>query len=459
MSLIQCIDLGIEFAGTYVLKGINCSIEHNSRIGLIGPNGSGKSTLIKLILGELRPSDGQVIKARNCRIAYLAQNAILNPDTSLKEYISSARSDIRDLHFRMTDLSERLSIKEDSEIHAELDAVVEKMHQCGAFEHENEIKYVLSSLGFTDLDTDKLIRDFSGGEQTRICLAYLLLAEFDLLIMDEPTNHLDIAMTRWLERYLITHECPYMVVSHDRVFLDNVCRSIYSLESASLSITKGNYSSWFEAGQIERKSRERQFERQQKFIAETQDFIRRNMGSQKTSQAKSRLKMLEKLDVVKAPQRSRQSHLHLASADRSGNDVFSLKDAIIGINPDLVLARKVNIEAHWQDRIALIGPNGCGKSTLLKILLGRHEVLEGKLKIGASLKTAYYDQHQNALNPDKTVMETLWSIVPEAPRGYVLSWLARFSFLADDVDKYVSVLSGGEKSRLYLSVLIHQKPN
>ncbi|MCB5256684.1 MAG: ATP-binding cassette domain-containing protein [Candidatus Cloacimonetes bacterium] len=459
MSLIQCIDLGIEFAGTYVLKGINCSIEHNSRIGLIGPNGSGKSTLIKLILGELRPSDGQVIKARNCRIAYLAQNAILNPDTSLKEYISSARSDIRDLHFRMTDLSERLSIKEDSEIHAELDAVVEKMHQCGAFEHENEIKYVLSSLGFTDLDTDKLIRDFSGGEQTRICLAYLLLAEFDLLIMDEPTNHLDIAMTRWLERYLITHECPYMVVSHDRVFLDNVCRSIYSLESASLSITKGNYSSWYEAGQIERKSRERQFERQQKFIAETQDFIRRNMGSQKTSQAKSRLKMLEKLDVVKAPQRSRQSHLHFASADRSGNDVFSLKDAIIGINPDLVLARKVNIEAHWQDRIALIGPNGCGKSTLLKILLGRHEVLEGKLKIGASLKTAYYDQHQNALNPDKTVMETLWSIVPEAPRGYVLSWLARFSFLADDVDKYVSVLSGGEKSRLYLSVLIHQKPN
>ncbi|MCK9558268.1 MAG: ABC-F family ATP-binding cassette domain-containing protein [Candidatus Cloacimonetes bacterium] len=459
MSLIQCINLGIEFAGTYVLKGINCTIEHNSRIGLIGPNGSGKSTLIKLMLGELRLSEGQVIKARNCRVAYLAQNAVLNPHISLQEYIESARSDIRDLNNRMTALSEQLSVKEDRAVHAELDAVVEKMHVCGAFEHENEIKYVLDSLGFGVQDRAKKIAEFSGGEQTRICLAYLLLAEFDLLIMDEPTNHLDIAMTRWLENYLSSHERPYMVVSHDRVFLDNVCRTIYSLSHSGLSITKGNYSSWYEADQIARKSRERQFERQKKFIAETKDFIRRNMGSQKTSQAKSRLKMLEKLDTVDTPQKARKVHLRMASADRSGNDVFTLKDAKIGIHSGLILAKSINIEAHWQDRIALIGPNGCGKSTLLKILLGQHGLLDGKLKIGASLKTAYYDQHQNALDEDKTVMDTLWSLVPDAPKGYVLSWLARFSFTGEDVDKYVSVLSGGEKSRLYLSVLIHQKPN
>lgn len=459
MSLIQCIDLGIEFSGTYILQGINCTIEHNSRIGLIGSNGSGKSTLIRMMLGELRPTEGQVIKARNCRVAYLAQNATLNPQISLLEYIESAREDIRDLVRQMHELSESVSHNEDAPVHAELDSVVEKMHACGAFEHENEINFVLESLGFNRSDWAKRIGDFSGGEQTRICLAYLLLAQFDLLILDEPTNHLDIAMTRWLERYLSSHERPYLVVSHDRVFLDKVCRSVYYLDRGKLSITKGNYSSWFEAREIALKSQERQFERQQKFVAETQDFIRRNMGSQKTSQAKSRLKMLGKMDIADAPQKDRQVILRMASADRSGNDVFAFREATIGIDDDLILARGINVEAHWKDRIALIGPNGCGKSTLLKILLGKRGLIAGSFKSGASLKVAYYDQHQNALDESKTVMETLWGIVPEQPRGYVLTWLARFAFIGDDVDKRVSVLSGGEKSRLYLSVLIHQKPN
>jgi ATP-binding cassette subfamily F protein 3 len=459
MSLIQCIDIGIEFSGTYILQGINCTIEHNSRIGLIGPNGSGKSTLIRMMLGELRPTEGQVIKARSCRVAYLAQNATLNPNISLLQYIESAREDIRDLVHRMNELSGSLAQKGDAKVHAELDAVIEKMHECGAFEHENEIKYVLESLGFTLRDWTKRIGDFSGGEQTRICLAYLLLAQFDLLILDEPTNHLDISMTRWLERYLSSHERPYLVVSHDRVFLDNVCRSIYYLERGKLSITKGNYSSWYEARQIEQKSLARQYERRQKFVAETQDFIRRNIGSQKTAQAKSRIKMLEKLEVVDAPKRERHVQLRMASAERSGNDVFAFENATIGIDQDLILAREINIDAHWQDRIALIGANGCGKSTLLRILLGKHGLMAGRFKSGASLKIAYYDQHQNALDESKTVMETLWSIVPEEPRGYVLSWLARFAFTGDDVDKRVGVLSGGEKSRLYLSVLIHQRPN
>ncbi|MDD2210702.1 MAG: ABC-F family ATP-binding cassette domain-containing protein [Candidatus Cloacimonetes bacterium] len=459
MSIIQCVDLGIEFGGNYVLRNVNCTIEHNSRIGLIGPNGSGKTTLIKLILGELRPVEGQVLKAKNYRIAYLAQNTILNPQFSMLEYIESARTDIRDLRLCMKDLSAKLSKSHDEKIQKELNTVLEKMHQCGAFEHENEIKYVLSSLGFQESDLQRCLADFSGGEQTRICLAYILLAEYELLIMDEPTNHLDIAMTRWLERYLSSHERPYLVVSHDRVFLDNVCRSIYHLGNGTLSITKGNYSSWFESHQIELKSLKRQYERQQKLIAQTQDFIRRNMGSQKTSQARSRLKMLDRIEKVQMPHQDKQIQLGLSNASRSGNDVFLLKDATIGINSQLVLARKVNIEAHWQDRIALIGPNGCGKSTLLRVLLGQHEILAGKFKGGASLKIGYYDQHQNLLDGNKTVLDTLWSIVPEAPRGYVLSWLARFAFTADDVEKRVSVLSGGEKSRLYLSVLIHQAPN
>ncbi|MCB5255224.1 MAG: ABC-F family ATP-binding cassette domain-containing protein [Candidatus Cloacimonetes bacterium] len=458
MSLIQIIDLGIEFGGEYILKDVNCTIEHNSRIGLIGANGSGKTTLIRLIQKELRPSSGMVVQAKQCKIAYLEQNPILNAKQSLLDYIESAREDIRDLKVKMNSLSNQLSHKEDEALHKQLSTTVERMHEMGAFEHENEIKYVLSSLGFAESVYSRSIGEFSGGEQTRICLAWLLLCPYDLLILDEPTNHLDIAMIRWLENYLSEHTKPYLVVSHDRVFLDKVTRSIYAIENTKLSITKGNFSSYYEARQIALLAEERQFERQQKLIAETNTFIQKNLGSQKTKQAQSRQKMLAKLELVDAPVSQKPFRLHLESAARSGNDVFRLHDVSFGIGESL-LAETVDIEAHWQNRIAVIGPNGCGKSTLLRILLGEHEISSGDFYSGASLKVGYYDQHQNTLDDSLTVMQTLWNLVPAEPKGYVLSWLARFGFTGDDVEKTIPVLSGGEKSRLYLSVLIHERPN
>lgn len=459
MSLIQIIDLGIEFGGKYILKDVNCTIEHNSRIGLIGANGSGKTTLIKLIQKELRPTLGRVVQAKQCKIAYLEQNPILNAEQSLLEYIESARADIHELKEKMNSLSEQLSQNEDEALHRQLNSTVERMHEISAFEHENEIKYVLSSLGFAESVWSRGIGDFSGGEQTRICLAWLLLCPYDLLILDEPTNHLDIAMIRWLENYLTEHTKPYLVVSHDRVFLDKVTRSIYAIENTRLSITKGNFSSYYEARQIALMTEGRQFERQQKLIAETTTFIQKNLGSQKTKQAQSRQKMLEKLELVEAPSAQKQFRLHLSSAARSGNDVFRLHDVSFGIGESLLLAQDVDIEAHWQDRIAVIGPNGCGKSTLLRILLGEHKISSGDFYSGASLKVGYYDQHQNTLDSGLTVMQTLWNLVPAEPKGYVLSWLARFGFTGDDVEKTIPVLSGGEKSRLYLSVLIHERPN
>jgi ATP-binding cassette subfamily F protein 3 len=459
MSLVQCIDLGIEFAGEYVLRGVNCTIEHNSKIGLIGPNGSGKSTLIKMILGDLRPSLGRVQTAKKLNIAYLAQNATINPNLSLMQYIESAREDISHLKHQMAALSSKLEEKHDLTTQEELNSVIEKMHQCSAFEHENEIKHVLLSLGFPEEQWHKLIGDFSGGEQTRICLAYLLLRQYDLLILDEPTNHLDLLMIRWLENYLRDNPRPYLVVSHDREFLDRITTSIYYISGGKISISKGNYSSFYEARQIALLSQQRQYERQQKQIKETQAFIQKNIAGQKTNQAKSRLKGLERMELVEAPQTDTGITLKLHSATRSGNDVFRLDGVSFGIGSDLILAEDVRLRAHWQDRIAIIGPNGCGKSTLLKILLNRHPIISGELYLGASLKIAYYDQHQNTLDDSLTVMQTLWQLVPSEPQGYVLSWLARFGFKGDDVNKKVSVLSGGEKSRLYLSVLIHEKPN
>jgi len=459
MSLIQMIDTGMEFAGVHILKDINCTLEHNSRIGLIGSNGSGKSTLIKLMLGFLAPTSGKVIVAKKIRIAYLAQNLQLEPTQTMISYIRSARADIYELKARIEDLSQALHSSHNEQLESELHSAVEKYQALGGDEHENEVQYVCESLGFSVDDYSKSIGSFSGGEQTRICLAAILLMPHDLLILDEPTNHLDIAMISWLERYLNKSHAPFLVVSHDRTFLDRTVSTIFFLENASLSITKGNYSSFSEAYQIARMAQERQFERQQKFINETNDFIRRNIAGQKTNMAKSRLKMLSRLEVIQKPSQQKQIHLPVQSSGRSGNDVYTLKDVQFGIGSDHILASQVNLQAHYRDRICVIGPNGCGKTTLLKILLGEKEILAGKLKVGASLEVGYYDQHQVALDETLTVLDTIWALVPEAPRGYVLSWLARFGFRGDDVEKLVSVLSGGEKSRLYLCVLIHQNPN
>jgi len=336
---------------------------------------------------------------------------------------------------------------------------VDKYQALGGDEHENEVQFVCNSLGFTEADYHKPIGLFSGGEQTRICLAAILLMPYDLLMLDEPTNHLDIAMIGWLEKYLAKSAQPFMVVSHDRTFLDNTVNTIYHLQDAQLMVTKGNYSSFSEAFAIAQMAQERQFDRQQKFIAVTNDFISRNIAGQKTNMAKSRLKMLSRMEIVQKPRHQKQIHLSINSSGRSGNDVYTLQDVEFGIPAGISLARDINLRAHYQNRICIIGPNGCGKTTLLKILMGEHDIISGHLKIGASLEIGYYDQHQVALDESLTVMDTLWQIVPEATRGYVLSWLARFGFTGDDVDKYVGILSGGEKSRLYLCVLIHQNPN
>ncbi len=459
MSLIQVIDCGIEFAGTFVLRGVNCTIEHNSRIGLIGSNGSGKSTLIKLMLGMLTPTEGSILCAKKCRIAYLSQNMQLDPSTPMIQHIKAARPDLVALRLSIDTLSAQLGAKYDEGVEATLTKDLDLYHSLGGDDYDNELKYVCSSLGFTENDYDKALGLFSGGEQTRICLAAILMMPYDLLILDEPTNHLDVAMIAWLERYLNQLPHPFLVVSHDRVFLDNTVSSIYSLREGSLCITKGNYSSFAQADAIARMAQERQYERQQKLINETQAFIAKNIAGQKTNMAKSRLKMLSRMEIVQKPSQEKRIHLNINSSSRSGNDVYILQDVCFGTPEGQMLAQQVHLKAHYKDRICIVGPNGCGKTTLLKILMGERDILEGQLKIGASLEIGYYDQHQLALDESLSVMDTLWQIVPMETRGYVLSWLARFGFIGDDVDKQVGVLSGGEKSRLYLSVLIHQNPN
>ncbi len=458
MSLIQINNVAMEFAGTYVLKDISCSIERNSRIGLIGANGCGKTTLLNIMLGILSPSEGTVAVAKKCEVAYLPQNMKLDPDLIMLDYIKSSRTDVKSVWEEIDSLSSELHKSHNPSTESRLEKAINRFQDLGGFEFENEVKYILTLLNFPVDTWHKRIKDFSGGEQTRICLASILLRRYDLLILDEPTNHLDIEMIAWLERYLNKLDKPYLIVSHDRAFLDNTVSSILFMEDGSISVTKGNYSSFKEAHEIALMSQQRQYQRQQKWLAETQDFIRRNMAGQKTIQAQSRLKQIQKTEIINKPKAIKKINLSINPNGRSGNDVFVLEEALLGIG-NMVLAEDINLMAHYRDRICIIGPNGCGKTTLIKTMLGDYPILDGNLKIGASLDIGYYDQHHVALDESLTVKDTLWQIVPDATNGYILSWLARFGFRGDDVDKTVSILSGGEKSRLYLSVLIHQNPN
>lgn len=475
MSLIRLDDVGLEFSGTFLFKNISCTVEHNSRIGLIGANGCGKSTLLKLMLRELQPSLGTVSRAKQQKIAYLSQNPEYLQDMTLEQYIHSTRPDILAAWQEMQELAEALQ-SDDVAVAPEIassplppppsaDEFLNRLHKAeerfnnlGGYEFDTRMKLTLTALKFPLETWKRHLDSFSGGERTRLTLAHFLLSEYDLLLLDEPTNHLDIAMTQWLEQFLINQSRPYLIISHDRTFLDKTVSSIYSMEMGSLSITKGNFNSWYEARQIRLLEQERAWKKQQKWLKDQEDFIARNMAGQKTKQAQGRLKILNRTELIDKPQAESKINLAIRNADRSGNDVCRIENMAFGIG-DKLLAQEVNLYCGYKDRICLLGQNGSGKTTLIKLLLGELEPLQGRVKMGASLNIGYYDQYQNELDESATVFDTIKELVPMATDGYILGWLARFGFREDDVKKVVSVLSGGEKSRLYLSVLIHAKPN
>ena len=459
MSLIRAIDVSVEFSGKSILRNINCSLEHNSKIGLIGANGSGKSTLLKVLYGMQTPSSGKVQKAKYCNIAYLPQDYHPLSNRVLIEYIRSARPELLRLEREIERLSEELNKNPDEEIEAELNEVIEQYTYYGGYDFENEIKYVLTSLNIPPESWNRKCGEFSGGEQTRIALANVLLTNGDLIMMDEPTNHLDLEMITWLEKYLQNLKKPFIVVSHDRQFLDNTVKTIWCLRDGQLTITKGNYSTFRKADEIAQLSQARQYEQQKKYIEETENFIRQNIAGNRSNLAKSRLKQLERMEIVKKPSDQKSIKLSIEANKRSGNDIYILENVSYGISPDKELARDINLTVNYKDRICILGPNGCGKTSLLKVLLQDSDIFSGTLKVGASLDIGYFDQQQNDLDPSLTVLDTIWQIIPEATIGYVRSWLARFGFYDDDIDKKVEQLSGGEQSRLYLCRLIHTQPN
>ncbi len=458
MSLITLEKISHYYTDKAILDNINLSLTVNDKIGLVGRNGCGKTTFLKIIAKELEPSYGNVYYAKNVKIAYLKQEMNFNISKSLYDFIVESNIEYLNLKKQLENLQSEVSKSNDKKSINKLQKLQEQFEHTNGYTFETNVKMILTSLNFSQDVWDKKVNDFSGGEKTRIQLAKILSSDFDYLLLDEPTNHLDIKMIFWLEKYLKTLGKPFLMISHDRYFLNVMVNKIFHLTNGKINVYKGNYKDFEKAYSEKKQLLEKQAKKQQEFIKKTKEFIDKNIAGQKTKQAKSRQKQLEKLKKINLFEEEKNIKLKINAEKRSGNDVFILEDVSFSYSHKKIF-EKINVGIYYKDRIAILGKNGSGKTTFLKLLNGELLPKSGIIKRGSGITIGYYDQMHIELNDTLTVFETIKELAFLETKGYVYSYLARFGFTGEDTEKKVSALSGGEKSRLYLAKLIHNKPN
>jgi ATP-binding cassette subfamily F protein 3 len=453
MALIATEDLWHRYGAEVIFEKVSVGVQRGDRIGLVGLNGSGKSTLLRILAGLQEPTGGRVLRARSVRVGYLPQEPLLESTATLFEEMLSAFERLREQEHTLHQLEQMLSCGNPSaELLQRYDELLEEFRQGGGYEYRHRIHQVLKGMGFSD--EHQPIAQLSGGQRARAALAKVLLQEPDVLLLDEPTNHLDIEALEWLEEYLSHWKGAFIIVSHDRYFLDKLVNKIWELEFGRLYEYPGNYSR-YRALRAERLERQwKLYEEQQEFIKRSEEFIRRNIagGDFRASQAQARQKMLEKLERIPKPIVPKRMHLSMNVKSPSGERVLRAKDLVIGY-PGVPLVRCKNLSVQRGERVALLGPNGSGKSTLLRTIAGELMPLEGTLELGEGVEIAYFRQSQMELDdPDKTVLDVMISngkmTISEAR-----DFLGKFLFSGDEVFKKLSELSGGERSRLALAQL------
>ena len=469
MILLQLNNVARHFGDIPLYDDVNFSIQSQDRIALVGRNGTGKSTLIKQIIGQEPLSGGTITKQRGIKIGYLEQHVALNSDRTIWEEMLSIFDDSIALREEAMQASERLAQLSDQwdspaykQALADYDQLQEKMQHRNVYSIESDIRMVLHGFRFYEEDYDRPINSLSGGQQTRLALARTLLMDYDLLILDEPTNHLDMETLNWLEGFLSNYRGALLIVSHDRYFLNRVTRTVVELRHHTSHLYKGNYDFYLKEKALRLSQEMKQYEAQQEEIAKLEDFIARNIvRASTTKRAQSRRKKLEKMTRIEKPlQDDKAPRIQFSAARESGERVIDAEDLAIGYNAEETpVATDINMELKRQDAVAIVGPNGVGKSTLIKTLIGRIPALAGTISIGTKVDIGYYDQNVNQLNPNLTVLETLWQAHDTVDEWKIRSILGSFLFTGETVEKRVAMLSGGEKARLSLALLASDHDN
>ena len=452
-----------------VLKDVSWEIRNGERIGLVGVNGAGKSTQLKIIAGLEEATDGSLISEGDPSIAYLKQEFDVDFTRTVREELFEAFKEASDLLHNQKliqdNMDSELASKDSDYLDSlikELSVIQSKFESINGYDLESKVEKLLPTIGFNQNEGDKLVGDFSGGWQMRIALGKILLQSPDLLLLDEPTNHLDLDTIEWLENYLLNQKVAMVIVSHDRSFLDKVCTRIVNTERGQSKSYLGNYTSYLQQRDFELESKKVAYEKQQKDMQVQKEYIERFRASAtRSTQAKSREKLLDKVEKIEAPEKKLKGPtFHFMDAPRSGKDILSIKDLTHSYDENILFLGAF-LEVQPGERIAFLGANGSGKSTLLRLIMGLEQPEEGSIVIGKyNIIPSYFEQNQaEALELEKTVIETISQSVPNWTQTEVRSLLGSFGLTNDSVFKEVSHISGGEKARLALALMIIKPSN
>ncbi len=453
-------DVTKSFGSEVIFSGVTAKIEDHDRIGLVGPNGTGKTTLLRVICGELEPDDGpgEIARGSDLSIGYQKQNCGLTFEGTIWQEMQSVFADVYALERRMKELQGQMAAGDSPALAEEYRRTEDAFLARDGYQIEVKIKTVLTGMGFAEHGFDKCVDKLSGGEQTRLAIAKLLLEAPSLLILDEPTNHLDFATLNWLEDYLSGYKGALLVVSHDRYFLDKLCNKIWDLEDAVLWEYKGNYTAYTKQREEQDARQKKLYEQQQAERAKLEDYVARNLvRASTTKMAQSRQKMLERLEPVGKPRRRlKPPKIRLEFETEPVKDVLTVENLTIAVGSgekERVLLSGAEFNIQRGDKVAIIGPNGSGKTTLLRALLSAQQPVMGRISWGRGVKRSYYDQGSDHLDQSLTVMDTMWKAYPRMYETPLRTALGAMGLTGEDAYRLVGQLSGGERARLKLAMI------
>jgi len=463
--LLTVNNINKSFGENVIFENVSFGIDEHDKIGFVGSNGAGKSTLFKILTGELINDDGDIFKNKNLEIGYLSQHSCADSDKSVFEETLLVFKDLTDLEEEIDNI--RYEIEKADE---NMNYFVERQHrlseefeQNGGFTYKSRTKAVLKGLGFSENDLKLSVNLLSGGQKTRVALAKILLSGANLLLLDEPTNHLDIESVEWLENFLKSYNGAFIVISHDRYFLDKVTNKTFELEGGRFYSMNGSYSEFAAQRDIDKFTEERNYANTMREIERLNKIVeqqRRWNREKNIKTAESKQKVIKKLKetLVEPLQSSEEANFRFTACSGGGDNAL-IAEGLKKSFDEKVLFDDINIHIKRGERIFIVGPNGCGKTTLLKILIGQLKADKGEYKIGANTFLGYYDQLQESLNLNKTVLDEVWDTYPEMTQTVIRNALAAFLFKNEDVYKEIKTLSGGERARVELVKLILKKVN